>query len=261
MSRDAARYLLGQLPEEDRLRLEAAYFSEGGGFEEMLAVEDELFFDYVAGQLSPADRAAFEQRFLADDAGRRKLAFAGALVEALRSAQTKGDTLPAATAVAPPTHRPLTFWALAAAAAIFASTSAWLARDLMRAREDLNAAQAQRAGATAAVPTVRPLSVVAFTLAGGLTRADSAARRLQIPAGINTVRFVIETGSAGTSRVTIRTAEGNEVWSQSAQQTPEAGAITIDVNAGVLTTADYEIVVDFGPGKRPLSYTFTAIRP
>jgi hypothetical protein len=267
MSSDAVRYLLGQLPEEERLRLEEAYFSEGGSFEEMLAVEDDLFFDYVTGQLAGGDRAAFEQRFLANDAGRRKLAFADALIRALKARQ-EGNTSKSVAEPATRTARwsPVMQWGLAAAAVVFAAASVWLARDLTRTRADLSAAQSEAQRAAAAQPASPPQrlpSVVAISLAPGLTRGNSDARRIQIAQGADIVRVqlqLVEPASAGSRRVIVRTADGNEVWSQLVPLQAGDEALTIDVNAAVFTTADYEIVVAASPGERPLSYAFTALR-
>jgi hypothetical protein len=57
------RYLLGDLPDEDRERLQAAYFADGELFVRLLGVEDDLIDAYVRGELTEAERARFEQRF------------------------------------------------------------------------------------------------------------------------------------------------------------------------------------------------------
>src|SRR5476651_635390 len=90
MSTDAVKYLLGRLSEGERERLERVYFSSADDFETMLATEDELFFDYVLERLAPADRALFEQRFLATSDGRQKLELADALIQSLRAQRAAG---------------------------------------------------------------------------------------------------------------------------------------------------------------------------
>jgi len=57
------RYLLGELPDEDRERLQAAYFADGELFVRLLGVEEDLIDAYVRGELTEGDRVRFEQRF------------------------------------------------------------------------------------------------------------------------------------------------------------------------------------------------------
>ena len=41
------RYLLGNLSEEDRLQVEGKFLSDDRSYERILALEDELFYDYA----------------------------------------------------------------------------------------------------------------------------------------------------------------------------------------------------------------------
>src|SRR5215831_10631454 len=49
-----AAYLLGELQPQEELILEQDYFSSDDRYEQLLAIEDELAYDYVEGRLSPA---------------------------------------------------------------------------------------------------------------------------------------------------------------------------------------------------------------
>ena len=57
------RYLLGELPDDERERLQAAYFADDALFARLLGVEDALVDAYVRGELTEGERARFEQRF------------------------------------------------------------------------------------------------------------------------------------------------------------------------------------------------------
>ncbi len=81
-----ARYLVGDLPEAERLRLEEQFFTDAEVFEQMLALEDELMYDYLQGEMGAAQRARFERRFLASTEGRERAAFAQALLARIAEA-------------------------------------------------------------------------------------------------------------------------------------------------------------------------------
>ena len=58
------RYLLGELPEEECIKLEQACLENDQAFEELEAVEAELTDDYVRGLLDGRRRKEFEERLL-----------------------------------------------------------------------------------------------------------------------------------------------------------------------------------------------------
>jgi hypothetical protein len=73
------RYLLGNLPEEQRMRVEGMFLSDDQHYERLLALENELFYDYAQGKLSPGEREQFEERFLVSEGDRRRAVLASAL--------------------------------------------------------------------------------------------------------------------------------------------------------------------------------------
>src|SRR4030095_5471069 len=73
------RYLLGDLPEEQRLQVEGVFLSDDQRYERMLALEDELFYDYAQNKLSPGEREQFEKRFLSSERNRKKAMTVSAL--------------------------------------------------------------------------------------------------------------------------------------------------------------------------------------
>src|SRR5215471_12869718 len=71
------RYLLGDLAEEEQVRIEEQFFADEEAYQQLLAVENELKYEYAQGGLTPAQRSAFERRFLRSEEDRQKVAIAG----------------------------------------------------------------------------------------------------------------------------------------------------------------------------------------
>ena len=74
-----ARYLLGELPEEQQVEIEDRAFSDKDYLATITTVENDLIDEYVRGELSSADRQLFESRFLASAERRKRVEFAKAL--------------------------------------------------------------------------------------------------------------------------------------------------------------------------------------
>src|SRR5215813_1256390 len=85
------RYILGQLSEEERARLEEEYFADSDLLEEMVAVENELIDAYVAGKLSGAELYQFETHFLSARENRERVECARSL---MRSGPQKEQSSP-----------------------------------------------------------------------------------------------------------------------------------------------------------------------
>ena len=257
---EGVRFLLGRVTDAERDRIERELFTEGDAFDAMLAAEEELFVDYTAGTLGTDDRRRFESRFLATDAGRRRLESTGAALGVLRR------TAPAV--VAAPRRRtldsPLTQWALVAAAVVLLATAVWMSRELGRARADAEAArteassakiQAQNAIREASRSAPPPL-MVSLMLKPGATRSSGAVRRIALPADAVTLRLQLESDRATTAAdgVVVRDVNGTEVWSQPLAPAP-AGIVTVDVPAKLLAVDDYEVSIE-RRGRTPSVYTF-----
>jgi len=74
-----ARYLLGELPEDQQVEIEDRAFSDKDYLASITAVENDLIDEYVRGELSATDRQRFETRFLASAERRKRVEFATAL--------------------------------------------------------------------------------------------------------------------------------------------------------------------------------------
>jgi len=74
-----ARYLLGDLPEEQQVAIEDRAFADKDYLALVTAVENDLIDEYVRQELSPTERQQFERQFLASAERRKRVEFAKAL--------------------------------------------------------------------------------------------------------------------------------------------------------------------------------------
>ena len=74
-----ARYLLGELSEEQQVEIEDRAFEDKDYLASITAVENDLIDEYVRNELSGAERQRFEKRFLASAERRKRVEFARAL--------------------------------------------------------------------------------------------------------------------------------------------------------------------------------------
>lgn len=150
------RYLLGDLTEEERLRVEERFFTDDEVSEQLLALENELLYDYAQGSLTQRQRELYERRFLSTAQNRRKAEYAAELMRAVADLRTTQQT-PAATVEtkAAPILEPLRAffslrshtmrYALAAAGLSLAALSGWLVSETVRLRNQLDRLQAEHA--------------------------------------------------------------------------------------------------------------------
>jgi hypothetical protein len=89
------KYLLGDLPPEERVRVEHDYFADPEHFEELVGVENDLIDSYVRGTLSDSQRQQFEQHYANRPERRTRIDFAMALSQA---AQQQRESIAARTA-------------------------------------------------------------------------------------------------------------------------------------------------------------------
>jgi len=241
----AVRYLLDELPAEERDVFEDQYFDDAEAHAALLAAEDELIDRYCEGTLPADQRQRFEERYLATPEGRERVAFASALVRYAAAHRAA----PAAPSRAPVRHA--LRLGLAWAAAILLAATAVVAllgaqRETRRARaaqamlqERLQAQQEQarreeqRAAATASelarlrdeaaalgdllgLDPTQPVRAAALALASGLRRDAGGVPRLVIEPGIALVRLRLLLAGVPRAayRAALQTAEGRELWAR-----------------------------------------------
>ena len=74
-----ARYLLGELSEEQQIEIEDRAFADKNYLASITTVENDLIDEYVRNELSGVERQRFEKRFLASAERRKRVEFARAL--------------------------------------------------------------------------------------------------------------------------------------------------------------------------------------
>jgi hypothetical protein len=148
-------YLLGSLPEEQRLQVEAEFLSDDHRYEQLLALENELFYDYAQNKLSPGEREQFEKRFLSSELNRKKVMIASALTRKMSESASLEST---ENSIAD--REPQRFWqslksyfvaqsaamrVVLAASAIVTLALIWLIIGIVRLRNEFDQIRAQKA--------------------------------------------------------------------------------------------------------------------
>jgi hypothetical protein len=268
------RFLLGEAGEDERAALERRLLRDDDPtYEELLAAEDELRFEYLRGRLSAAERARFETRYLGSPAGRTKLAFARALIDA-------ADAVAPAPAMSG--ERPARRWnpalgyALLAAATVALATSTIvlvqknrrLEQDLQRQREQQAQVVTPPAPAPSPAPTPAPAPAppaapaLALVLIPNLTRGGGEElprgdERIAVAGGAQlTLRLPPDARRAASYRVVIQDPDGRGVWKGTAPRT--ANGVVVEVPPRVLRANDYQL--DLAAGTTDIATYYFRIR-
>ena len=242
-------YLLGELSDEERSRLEEQYFADADLSHEVQAVRDDLVDAYVRGRLPRRERERFEKYFMASPRRRERVEFAAALVQSSRAGSMVGVSRWGsylASVFAGPRA------GMAAAAVVLMAVGSWLVfKALMQpdgggapTGEQVASGPGEQAtppteppggevrsgevvtpGPTGPSPKLPPAvaprptprrepSVAAFTLTPNLVRGDEG-EPVVIPRGTDIVllRFGLEGDRYESYRAQLRTPEGREAWS------------------------------------------------
>ncbi len=252
-----ARYLLGELTEPAKARIEKQVLGDDTTFDRLLSAEDDLIDAYVRDELSAGERQRFEARFLVSTERRARVEFARTLKARVDEpaaelcppelARRRAARLPwwprLARALAMP--RPRLPLALAASLLVVVAAT-WLAG---RGGE-----HERRLAEQPAAP--RPL-VVAFVLAPG-SRGAAGPPRLSLPPEAETVELQLDLeGVEGYSRFRARllSLAGEQIWSRSdleAVVVELGSSVALAVPAAVLRQGHYVLTLEgFPPSGRP----------
>jgi anti-sigma factor RsiW len=283
------RYLLGDVPEDEQIRIEERFFTDDEYFEQLLALEDDLIDDYVNGELTDREREQFEEYFLASPTRRQRVEFAKTFMRAgslpaLAEIAMLGEARPEPV---PWWRTVMVFWraqsllrrfALAASVLLVLGGS-WLIVNTMRLRnqvEQLQAEEFQR-DVQFALMHAPPRDSLAFALFPGRARDIEGTNQFVIPQDVDSVqlRLYLPAVAAGVTdppslyRAVVRTAEGNEVWSQDgleAQRTGlrEEAIVILDLPTRILPKGDYIITLSRRSASDDFedvgSYQFSVVR-
>jgi hypothetical protein len=98
------RYLLGDLSEDEKTRMEQAFFADNAKFEELELAEEDLIDAYVRDSLSPEERRQFQRRLLGSPRLVERVNFARVLAKKVDS------SIEAEPVVSPPEPKPKRWW-------------------------------------------------------------------------------------------------------------------------------------------------------
>jgi anti-sigma factor RsiW len=90
------RFLLGELPEDERQGVEGRLFQDDSFYSHILAIQEELADDYVQGDLTADQRKQFENHFLKSPRRKERVDFAAAFAGALAQNDHAPSVFPAA---------------------------------------------------------------------------------------------------------------------------------------------------------------------
>jgi len=236
------QYLLGQLPEQEQVELEARYLADDACFDELLATEDGLRDAYARGELSGRDREAFEQQLLATPHQRQKQDFARTLQQYLvdRHENWVRKWISRFRQLAS-RRRVILIPALSATFLLLVSAGWWLG--YRSGRSPASTPVATTPHTQVRLQQQEP-EVVAFVLTPGLVRGgEPGALSLVIPPGVRRVRLEAQfEGDYPEYEAVLETAENKRVWSTrnlKAQAFPGGKNIFIDISSSLLAPGDY----------------------
>jgi len=252
-------YLLGRLPSEEQPQIEALLFEDDDMFEAIREAEDDLIDRYLADELPPADREAFEHAFATSASRQERIAIARALSQGLASGSPAPDAVPPATVTPVQARR----WASgarrfglpagAALVAVLAIAIAWR-NWLAPSNPGVSPSPDERSVATFPLERIDSLRG-----AGGLLR-------LRLPQGTTTLRLqpALEGPSPGAGYVVaLRRVEGQVVWQGTARAENGRDRISVSVPVQLVAPGDYVLSLA-APGTPPddrAEYTFRIVAP
>ena len=245
----ARRYLLGEADEEERTAIEQEYFAHEDAVDRIAAAEDDLIEDYLAGELSAAERDSFERGYLSTPRHRNRVETVRRLMtySAASAASSSNDTTRAASSGRSLRYMP--WLALAASLVVIAAGALWMLspfRVTVPAVVDNRAIQPSAPATTTPSPAAR---IFALTVSPVGVRGSAEGPSGVIPAGVDTVSVRLESDGENRSltarRATVRTVAGREVWQGPVSTTANPPGIVarIDVPAASLPVDDYLITL------------------
>src|SRR6185295_18581074 len=144
-----ARYLLGDLAEEQQVEIEDRAFADKEYLGHVTAIENDLIDEYVRRELPETDRRKFKSRFLASAERRKRVEFAKALARVPVAVERTVISQPAQWTWRDSLYaffvglNPAVKFATVGAMLLFSVGSLWLFAETMRLRGQLTQLQSQ----------------------------------------------------------------------------------------------------------------------
>jgi len=286
------RFLLGEMPAEERAEFEDKYIKDTDLFHRVVELENDLIDRYAMGALTEPERKRLEQSFLADPERRKRLAFARA------AGQLAGEE---PTVCSPPGIRPRWFHPSSAALVSIAfllpvmlAGISWLLVANHQLNAELEALRSRQAAAqqteaalqqrvdnltqelkarnqpseqTAPVETAGQ-TLMAFTLKSDALRSDTLIPRLVVPATTSSIalHLVFPADPFSSYELFVENANGTPVWHKDRAKSALAAAgskeIVARLPARLLKTGDYivRIIAQSSHGTEDVAgYSFSVV--
>jgi hypothetical protein len=258
-------YLLGRLPDDEQTRIEVLLFEDDDAFEAIKDAEDDLIDRYLAGELVPADREAFERTFATSASRQQRIAFARLLSQGVASGSPVPEPAPPAGIEprhGPPARSPATRRAgIAAAAALAAALVVGLAwRTWFASPGDPR----PLSGETVAPSEGGSVATLALDRTA-LRRGAGSVPRLRVPEGTTVIRIEAELEApirGARYAVTLRRVEGQVAWQGTVPADDGQRSLTVVVPARLVGPGDYvlRVAVPGSPPEDSAEYPFRLTR-
>ena len=269
-------YVLGTLPEDEAERVELDFFANDDAYDDLLAVEDELFLAYARGELPADDRLRVEQRLIRTARDRSRLEWSRTLAawfdrESGRAAAGARVKVPGAGFQVPGVQYLLPIAALIAVAfgwlamqnqslrreveearqarasaeqALMGARRGAADRDALAKRvEELQAAQPQPANPGEPGGGLAPL-VLSLSLTPGLVRGTGRLPGIDLPEMATGVLVTLSLPAGLTARpfqAGLLNSDGRTIWTGRA--IVSGTAVVVDLPASGLARGDYALVL------------------
>jgi hypothetical protein len=223
-------YLTGDLSEDEMGRVEQEFLENDAAYEQLLALEDDLTYDFLQGKLSSPLNEKWQRRMNADP---KRLEFASLLSTALDHKTSRSRS-----------YVP-TLWRVAAI--LFLAISGWLAYRFMQTQSEYQDLQNRYAEQQKQIQSIPKSSepTISFMLLPGSQRSANGSRKLLVSKDENYVRLQLELKNDfkyDSYRAVIQTPEGNEVFSSNVSIAQTKIAI-LDLPVKNLPENDYQVIL------------------
>jgi hypothetical protein len=254
-------YLLGGLSPERRAELKALVAADANLQEELLAIKEELFDEYLAGCLSTEEKQSFETQLLTAEKDQQDLHFAQ-LFEAYRNSHPAAEPQPVHRVPAPnippvPASSPLiaTFYknpAFAVMAIVVAGLLVTLLGWMVVMRSP------------ASNDVAGPSSRMVFQLTPGSTRSGGAIQYVRAPAKDVEVKLELQLAKSDFKKYKTQLFRENQALASQEELKTESRSthyvVPVTVTGEILTPGDYQLklsgVLDSGQPSFIDSYRF-----
>lgn len=251
------RYLLGDLPEAEAVKIDQLLLVDDDFYQELLIAEDELIDSYLAGGLSESERRSFESRFLVGNERQRKFQFGKLFRTYVNTQESAGAVSPVQTAHSTRAGLfsrlvwPKPVWAAALVILVVLGgvITIWTVRH-------------QRQGSVATTS-----ATLTLVLTPGANRSNGNIQRISQPAPTTGVQLQLQLVRGDNNKFKAELCSEAGVLLTFNNLTPETRdsiqVVTINVGGQLLTVGDYWVklsaVTDSGEAQAPLTYPFRVI--